>query len=34
MEHNSGRDDPTTDLFARGRTRDVASSSHSKGKSR
>jgi len=33
-EHDSGRNDPAAGLFARGRTRDVASSSHIKGKSR
>jgi len=31
MEHDSGRNDLATGLFARGRTRDVASSSHIKG---
>ena len=34
MEHDSGRNDPAAGLFTRGRTRDVASSSHIKGKSR
>jgi len=34
MEHDSRHNDPAAVLFARGRTRDVASSSHIKGKSR
>ena len=34
MEHDSRRNDPAVGLFARGRTRDVASRSHIKGKYR
>jgi len=34
MEHDSGRNDPATGLFAREQTRDVASSCHIKGKYR
>ena len=35
MEHNNGgHEDPTAGLFARGRSKEVGSSSYSRGKSR